>query len=57
MQDSSNFEETCENCAFLTREDTCGNAQSVYFERPMVYRDGDDVLQTGWCDRWAQRGE
>jgi hypothetical protein len=57
MADASYDEETCENCAFLSDEDRCGNPQSVYFERPMVYRDGDDVVQTGWCDRWARRAE
>lgn len=50
--EASFFEENCENCTYLSSEDTCNNPESVYFRRPMVYRDGDVVLQTGWCDRW-----
>ena len=49
-------EENCENCQFLTDEDRCGNPHSVYTGREMVYRDGDDVLQTGWCEHWQERG-
>jgi hypothetical protein len=55
MGETDFFEENCENCRFLAKEDTCGNPESVYFQRPMVYRDGDEVVQTGWCDRWAER--
>lgn len=47
--------ESCENCRYLSDEDRCGNPESVYYGRPVVYRDGDEVLQTGWCDRWAAR--
>jgi hypothetical protein len=50
------FEENCENCGFLAGDDVCGNPRSVYHLRPMVYRDGDEVLQTGWCDLWAPAG-
>jgi hypothetical protein len=53
MGESDFFEENCENCAFLAGDDTCGNPASVYYGRPIVYRDGDEVLQAGWCDRWA----
>ena len=53
MTDRDFQDENCENCRFLTEQDECGNGASVYFQRPMVYRDGEDVLQTGWCDRWA----
>jgi hypothetical protein len=53
----TNFhDENCENCRFLTDEDRCGNEQSVYFRREVVYRDGDEVLQTGWCEHWQERG-
>lgn len=45
-------EENCENCIYLTAEDTCGCQASVYFQRPTVYRDGTEVLQTGWCEHW-----
>ncbi len=55
MAESAFFEENCENCRFLDVSDDCGNPDSVYFERPMVYRDGDDVVQAGWCDRWVPR--
>jgi hypothetical protein len=48
-------EENCENCRYLTGEDRCGNAQSVYVGREVVYRDGDDVLQTAWCEHWEER--
>jgi hypothetical protein len=47
------FDENCETCRFLSADDSCGNPESVYFRRPMVYRDGEEVVQTGWCDRWA----
>ena len=47
------FEENCENCVFLAPDDTCGTPHSVYHLRPMVYRDGDEVVQTGWCELWA----
>jgi hypothetical protein len=53
MSESEFLEENCENCAFLAADDTCGSKESVYFGRPMVYRDGEEVLQTGWCERWA----
>lgn len=49
------FDQNCETCAYLTSDDTCGNPESVYHRRPAVYRDGDEVLQAGWCDRWEQR--
>jgi hypothetical protein len=52
MAESEFLDENCENCRFLTSDDTCGNAASVYHRRPTVYRDGDEVLQTGWCDHW-----
>lgn len=51
------FEENCENCTFLAVDDTCGNTQSVYYLRPTVYRDGDEVLQTAWCEQWAPTAE
>jgi len=51
------FEENCENCAFLAPDDTCGNAESVYHLRPVVYRNGREVVQTGWCDGWALGGQ
>jgi hypothetical protein len=57
MAETDFFDENCETCAYLNGEDACGNAESVYFRRPMVYRDGDDVLQTGWCEHWSRRGE
>ena len=53
MAERDPLEESCETCRWLLEDDTCGNAESVYFRRPMVYRDGDEVLQTGWCDLWA----
>jgi hypothetical protein len=53
MTEADFFDENCENCAYLTNEDACGNPRSVYHLRPMVYRDGTEVLQTGWCDHWA----
>jgi hypothetical protein len=53
MTDGSFQEENCENCRYLDLEDCCGNAASVYYRRPMVYRDGDEVVQTGWCDFWS----
>ncbi|HLJ67631.1 MAG TPA: hypothetical protein VKX16_09765 [Chloroflexota bacterium] len=53
MTGTEAFEESCENCASLAPDDTCANPQSVYFSRPTVYRDGDEVLQTGWCDQWS----
>ncbi len=55
MADADFQEETCGNCAFLGVDDDCANPESVYFQRPMVYRDGEEVLQTGWCDCWAPR--
>lgn len=55
MAESEFLEENCENCVFLTSEDTCGCERSVYFGRPVVYRDGDEVLQTAWCEQWALR--
>ena len=48
-------EENCENCRFLTGDDRCGNPQSVYVGREVVYRDGDEVLQTAWCEYWQER--
>lgn len=53
MADADFLEENCENCAFLAPDDTCGNPDSVYAGRPMVYRDEGEVLQTGWCERWS----
>jgi len=53
MAEADFFDENCENCAHLAEDDTCGNARSVYHLRPMVYRDGDEVLQTGWCGEWS----
>jgi hypothetical protein len=53
MTDADFFEENCETCAHLAPDDSCGNAESVYFRRPVVYRDGDEVVQTGWCDGWS----
>ena len=53
MTDADFFDENCENCRFLTVDDACGNSQSIYYGRPMVYRDAGEVLQTGWCDLWA----
>lgn len=55
MGEADFFEENCENCRFLTALDACGNPESVYFQRPVVYRDGDDVVQTAWCEWWAER--
>ncbi len=55
MSESGFLDETCENCRFLEGNDRCGNVESVYYQRPMVYRDGDEVVQTGWCDRWSGR--
>jgi hypothetical protein len=52
MSEADFADENCENCAFLTGGDLCGNAESPYHGRPMVYRDGDEVLQTGWCEFW-----
>ncbi|HEX8919803.1 MAG TPA: hypothetical protein VF898_14980 [Chloroflexota bacterium] len=48
-------EESCENCRHLQSDDDCGNPESVYFGRPMVYRDGDEVLQAGWCEHYVRR--
>jgi hypothetical protein len=56
MTESEFLEENCENCRHLAGEDVCGNPQSVYHGRPMVYRDGDEVLQTGWCEFWGPVG-
>ncbi len=44
--------QNCENCAFLGVDDTCMNPDSVYHGRPAVYREGDQVVQTGWCEGW-----
>jgi len=55
MGETDFFDENCENCTFLTSEDTCGNLQSVYHGRPVVYRDGDEVVQTAWCEQWSRR--
>lgn len=52
MDSGDFFEENCETCRFLMPDDNCGNPSSVYFRRPMVYRDGDEVVQTGWCQLW-----
>jgi hypothetical protein len=52
MTDGDFLDENCENCGFLQPDDRCGNAESVYHLRAMVYRDGDEVVQTGWCDYW-----
>jgi hypothetical protein len=57
MAEADFFDENCENCAYLAPDDTCGNPESVYFHRPMVYRDGDEVVQTGWCDGWRMSPE
>jgi hypothetical protein len=54
MAEPDGIEESCETCKYLREDDECGNAESVYFRRPMVYRDGDEVVQTGWCDLWEQ---
>jgi len=54
MTEADFFDENCENCRFLTGDDACGNPESVYYGRPMVYRDESEVLQTGWCDRWER---
>ena len=51
------LDENCENCRFLAPDDFCDNPDSVYYRRPMVYRDGAEVLQTGWCDLWAASPE
>lgn len=53
MSDADFLEENCENCISLRPDDRCGNPESVYYLRPTVYRDGDEVVQTGWCDSWA----
>ena len=53
MLDSTTVEETCENCRYLADDDTCANSSSVYHGRPTVYRDGAEVLQTGWCEHWS----
>jgi len=53
MTESDFFDENCENCCFLARDDSCGNPESVYHRRAMVFRDGDEVVQTGWCDHWS----
>jgi hypothetical protein len=53
MAEGDFHEENCENCVYLTSDDQCGNSQSVFFDRPAVYRDGDEVLQAGWCELWA----
>jgi hypothetical protein len=50
-------DENCENCRFLADDDRCGQPASPYHGRPMVYRDGDEVLQTGWCDQWKGRAD
>lgn len=55
MPESDYLEENCATCAFLAPDDTCGNPESVYHRRPAVYRDGREVLQAGWCDRWQSR--
>lgn len=55
MGEAESFEDTCENCRYLDGDDVCGNPESVYYRRTAVFRDGDEVLQTGWCDRWAPR--
>ncbi|MGI8968897.1 MAG: hypothetical protein ACR2GA_07330 [Chloroflexota bacterium] len=55
MAENDFFEENCENCSFLLSDDSCGNPHSVYYRRPMVYRDDDAVVQTGWCDDWSDR--
>jgi len=52
MSEADFFDENCENCTHLTPEDLCGNSLSPYHGRPMVYRDGEEVLQTGWCEYW-----
>jgi hypothetical protein len=52
MSESGFLEENCENCRFLTEDDRCGNPASVYHQREMVYRDGEEVLQAGWCEHW-----
>jgi hypothetical protein len=57
MAETDFLDANCENCAFLVDDDSCGSAASVYFGRPMVYRDGDEVLQTGWCEHWAVRAD
>jgi len=57
MTESDFLEENCENCTFLLPDDRCGNTESVYHLRAMVYRDGDEVVQTGWCDFWMRRGD
>jgi len=53
MTESDFFDENCENCFFLAPDDSCGNPESVYHRRAMVFRDGDEVVQTGWCDHWS----
>lgn len=55
MAEAEFLEENCETCAFLAPNDTCGNEVSVYYLRPTVYRDGDEVVQTGWCEHWSPR--
>ena len=55
MAEAGFHEENCETCRFLMPDDTCGNSESVYVGRPVVYRDGDEVLQTGWCEHWQAR--
>jgi hypothetical protein len=57
MAEADFFDENCENCAYLTPEDSCGNAESVYCGRPVVYRDGDEVVQTAWCECWSPSSE
>jgi len=54
MTEADFFEENCENCMHLAPDDTCGSEQSVYRGRVVVYRDGDEVVQTGWCDEWRR---
>lgn len=55
MSDTEFLDENCENCEFLAEDDRCGNPTSPYHGRPMVYRDGQEVLQTGWCEFWKLR--
>jgi hypothetical protein len=57
MEGTSFHEDNCENCAYLALDDTCGCRASVYFGRPVVYRDGAEVVQTAWCEKWEQRAE
>jgi len=52
MTEADFLEENCGNCIHLAADDTCGSERSVYRGRPVVYRDGDDVVQTAWCEYW-----